>query len=57
VDPMVCQLLSTTTAPLGPTQLVGAASLANVLATAGTTVGCAPPAPQPSPLPTAPSLH
>jgi hypothetical protein len=57
VDPTVCQLLNTTMGPFGPTQLIiGGASLANVLANAGNTVGCAPPAPQPSLLPTTPWL-
>jgi type IV secretory pathway VirB2 component (pilin) len=54
VDPTVCQLLNTTRGPFGPTQLIiGGASLASVLANAGNSVGCAPPAPQPSLLPTA----
>jgi hypothetical protein len=57
VDPTVCQLLNTSTGPLGPTQFIGGASLANVLANAGNSVGCAPPAAQTSPLPTFPWLQ
>jgi hypothetical protein len=40
VDPQVCQLLSATTGPSGPTHVTGGASLANVLANAGASVGC-----------------
>jgi hypothetical protein len=40
VDPTVCRLLNTTMGPAGPTQSVGGASLANVLANAGGSVGC-----------------
>jgi hypothetical protein len=54
VDPTVCQLLNTRMGPFGPAQFIGGASLANVLANAGGSVGCAPPAPQPSLLPTDP---
>jgi hypothetical protein len=58
VDPTVCQLPKTTMGPFGPTQpITGGASLANVLTNAGNTVGCAPPAPQPSLLPTTPWLQ
>jgi hypothetical protein len=52
VDPQVCQLLNTTMGPFGPTQFIGGASLANVLANAGSSVSCPAPAPQPSLLPT-----
>jgi hypothetical protein len=45
VDPQVCQLLDTTTGPFGPTQFIGGASLANVLASAGASVSCPPPGP------------
>jgi hypothetical protein len=51
VDPQVCQLLNVTRGPFGPTQFIGGASLSNVLANAGATVSCPPPAPQPSLLP------
>jgi ABC-type sugar transport system substrate-binding protein len=51
VDPTVCQLLNFTSGPFGPTQLMGGASLAGVLAQAGAAVGCAAPAPKPSLLP------
>jgi hypothetical protein len=54
VDPQVCQLLNTTTGPFGPTQSIGGASLADVLAKAGGSVGCAAPAPKPLLLPTVP---
>jgi hypothetical protein len=54
VNPLVCQLLNITSGPFGPTQLIGGASLAAVLAHAGGTVGCPAPAPNPSPLPTFP---
>jgi hypothetical protein len=43
--------------PFGPTSLTGSASLADVLAHAGATVGCPAPAPQPSPWPTVPWWH
>jgi hypothetical protein len=46
VDPTVCQLLNITAGPFGPTHFIGGASLANVLAGAGNSVGCAPLAPQ-----------
>jgi hypothetical protein len=49
VDPTVCQLLDTTTGPSGPTQFAGGDSLANILTSAGASVGCPAPAPQ-SPL-------
>jgi hypothetical protein len=48
VDPTVCQLLNTTMGPFGPTRGIGGASLASVLANAGSSVGCAAPAAQPS---------
>jgi hypothetical protein len=54
VDPQVCGLVDLAMGPFGPTQFIGGASLANVLAGAGASVGCAPPAPQPSLLPTFP---
>jgi hypothetical protein len=54
VDPTVCQLLNITMGPFGPTQFIGGASLAAVLGNAGQSVGCAAPAPQPSPWPTLP---
>jgi hypothetical protein len=57
VDPTVCQLLNVTRGPFGPTQFIGGASLASVLSTAGNSVGCAPPAPQASLLPTIPWFH
>ena len=48
VDPTVCQLLAPNQGPFGtsfgPTMVPGGASLANVLATAGASVGCAAPA-------------
>jgi hypothetical protein len=56
VDPTVCQLLNITMGPFGPTQFIGGASLASVLGNAGASVGCAPPAPQPTLLPTVPWL-
>jgi hypothetical protein len=49
VDPQVCQLLNPTMGPLGPTQFVGGDSLANILTSAGASVGCPAPGPQ-SPL-------
>jgi hypothetical protein len=52
VDPQVCQLLNSAGGPFGPVQVYGGASLANVLTSAGSTVGCAAPAPTQSPLPT-----
>lgn len=52
VDPQVCGLLDTTMGPFGPTHAYGGASLANVLANAGASVSCPPPAPQQSLLPT-----
>jgi hypothetical protein len=55
VDPTVCQLLNTTAGPFGPTRAIGGASLASVLANAGSSVGCAAPAAQPSLLPGIPS--
>jgi hypothetical protein len=54
VDPQVCGLVNLAMGPFGPTQFIGGASLASVLANAGASVGCAPPAPQPSLLPTFP---
>jgi hypothetical protein len=54
VDPTVCQLLSITMGPFGPTQFIGGASLAAVLAGAGASVGCPAPAPTPSLLPVVP---
>ena len=51
VDPTVCELMSTGSGPFGPTSYVGGASLANVLAHAGASVGCPPPAAQPSLVP------
>ena len=48
VDPQVCQLLDSAT---GPTQFAGGASLANVLTSAGASVGCAAPPPQSPRLP------
>jgi hypothetical protein len=54
VDPQVCQLLNTTTGPFGVTQAIGGASLADVLAKAGSSVGCAAPAPKPLLLATVP---
>jgi hypothetical protein len=54
VDPTVCQLLSITEGPFGPTMFIGGASLAHVLATAGNSVGC--PAPTPAPTPTRPTF-
>jgi hypothetical protein len=45
VDPTVCQLLNPPMGPFGPAQFIGGASLANVLANAGASVGCAPPGP------------
>jgi hypothetical protein len=54
VDPQVCGLVNFAMGPFGPTQFIGGASLASVLANAGASVGCAPPAPQPSLLPTFP---
>ena len=46
VDPTVCQLLSVTLGPLGPTRVVGGAGLADVLTRVGASVGCQPPAPR-----------
>jgi hypothetical protein len=57
VDPTVCHLLNIAMGPFGPTSLTGSASLADVLAHAGATVGCPTPAPQPSPWPTVPWWH
>jgi hypothetical protein len=54
VDPQVCQLLNVVGGPFGPTHFVGGASLADVLAKAGSSVGCAAPAPSPSLLTTIP---
>jgi hypothetical protein len=54
VDPQVCQLLNVVGGPFGPTHFIGGASLADVLAKAGNSVGCAAPAPSPSLLPTFP---
>jgi type IV secretory pathway VirB2 component (pilin) len=56
VDPQVCQLLNFAQGPFGPTAFIGGASLAATLAQAGSTVGCAAPAPQPSLLPAFPFL-
>jgi hypothetical protein len=41
--------LNTTPGPFGPTQFAGGDSLANILTSAGASVGCPAPAPQ-SPL-------
>ena len=54
VDPTVCQLLNFAGGPFGPAGFIGGASLADVLAKAGNSVGCAPPAPRPSLLPSFP---
>jgi hypothetical protein len=52
VDPQVCQLLNPSTmGSFNPAQVTGGPSLVNVLANAGASVGCAPTAPQPSPVP------
>jgi hypothetical protein len=40
VDPTVCQLLSFSMGPFGPTQYFGGASLATTLANSGASVGC-----------------
>jgi hypothetical protein len=48
VDPTVCQLLTVTTGPLGPTHLAGGAGLADVLARVAASAGCQPAAPAPS---------
>jgi hypothetical protein len=49
VNPQVCQLLSTTTMGLfAPTQFLGGAALASVLAHAGSTVNCPAQSSQPS---------
>ena len=57
VDPQVCQLLNIAGGPFGPTMFFGGASLATVLANAGSTVGCQAPAPAPAPaLPALPAL-
>jgi hypothetical protein len=56
VDPTVCQLLNIVEGPLGPTLFIGGSSLANVLANAGGSVGCAAPAPQSPLLPIIPWL-
>lgn len=44
VDPTVCSLLNIARGPLGPSAGVGAGSLADVLARAGSSVGCSAPA-------------
>jgi hypothetical protein len=54
VDPQVCGLVNFAMGPFGPTQFIGGASLASVLAGAGASVGCPAPPPQPSLLPTFP---
>jgi hypothetical protein len=54
VDPTVCQLTDIAVGTFGPTQFIGGASLANVLTSAGASVGCPAPPPQPSLLPTVP---
>ena len=51
VDPTVCQLINFSSRPYGPTMFMGGASLASVLASSGSSVGCPAPAPQASPLP------
>lgn len=56
VDPTVCQLLSSPTGLFSPAFLPGGASLAATLAHAGSTVGCAAPAPQTSRFPALPGL-
>jgi hypothetical protein len=57
VDPQVCQLLSLTEGPFGPTQFpIGGASLGSVLSQAGASVNCPAPTPQQSPFPTLPAL-
>jgi hypothetical protein len=56
VDPTVCQLLNTTMGPFGPTRGIGGASLASVLANAGSSVGCAAAPAQPSLGPKIPML-
>jgi hypothetical protein len=45
VDPTVCQLLSLSEEPFGPSMFLGGGSLRSVLTNAGSTVGCAAPAP------------
>ena len=45
VDPTVCQLLSLSEGPFGPTMFLGGGSLQSVLKNAGSSVGCAAPAP------------
>ena len=54
VDPQVCGLVNLALGPFGPTQFIGGASLASVLTSAGASVNCPPPAPQPSLLPAFP---
>jgi ABC-type sugar transport system substrate-binding protein len=54
VDPTVCQLIGFSSGPFGPTMFPGGASLSNVLANAGSSVGCPAPAPQASPFPVLP---
>ena len=54
VDPTVCQLLNVAQGPFGPTMFLGGASLSATLQGAGSSVGCAPPAAQPSLFPPGP---
>ena len=51
VDPTVCQLYNYSSRPYGPTMFIGGASLANVLKSSASTVGCPAPAPQTSRFP------
>jgi hypothetical protein len=48
VDPTVCELLTISESPFGPTMFIGGASLLSTLTNAGNSVGCAAPAPRPS---------